>query len=80
MSVLKTPLGLFFVLVALAGTFLAMTGIGGSPGLIALIAYRDAIKPPAPYGIWAGALLFVYAVAFIFDIRDAIVWTRFALS
>lgn len=161
MSVLKTPLGLFFVLVAIVGIFLAVTGIGGSPalelwnnearlslptwlavwlgflaltfvasilfawrypaarwvlagfigshvavvliestdgmvlraglvsllhvifwtpGLIALIAYRDAIKPPTPYGIWASALLFVYAVAFIFDIRDAIVWTQFALS
>lgn len=48
-----------------------------TPGLVALLSNQPDIKPTSAYGIWASILLFVYAVAFTFDIRDAIVWLLF---
>lgn len=48
-----------------------------TPGLIAMLADQAQIKFSSAYGIWASALLFVYAVAFTFDIRDGIVWLLF---
>jgi hypothetical protein len=45
-----------------------------TPGLIALLADQAQIKFSSAYGVWAGVLLFVYVVAFTFDIRDGVVW------
>ena len=48
-----------------------------APGLVAMLADQAQLKFSSAYGIWASALLFVYAVAFTFDIRDGIVWLLF---
>lgn len=45
-----------------------------TPGLIALLSNQSDLKLTSAYGVWASILLFVYAVAFTFDIRDGLVW------
>ena len=45
-----------------------------APAIYALIANRDQITLPSPYGVWACAMLFFYSVSLIFDIRDAAIW------
>lgn len=48
-----------------------------TPGLVSLLSNQSDIRFNSAYGIWASILLFVYAVAFTFDIRDGIVWLLF---
>jgi hypothetical protein len=48
-----------------------------TPGLIALLTDQAQIKLSSAYGVWASVLLFVYAVAFTFDVRDGVVWLLF---
>ncbi len=45
-----------------------------TPGLIALLSNQSDIRVNSAYGVWASLMLFVYAVAFTFDIRDGLVW------
>lgn len=48
-----------------------------TPGLVSLLSNQSDIRFNSAYGVWASILLFVYAVAFTFDIRDGIVWLLF---
>ncbi|WOF75393.1 hypothetical protein QMT40_003064 [Parvibaculaceae bacterium PLY_AMNH_Bact1] len=48
-----------------------------TPGLIALLSNQSDLCLNSVYGVWASMLLFVYAVAFTFDIRDGLVWILF---
>lgn len=45
-----------------------------TPGLIAILSNQSDLRLNTAYGVWASVLLFVYAVAFTFDIRDGVVW------
>lgn len=51
-----------------------------TPGLVSLLSNQSDIRFNSAYGIWASILLFVYAVAFTFDIRDGIVWLLFMVG
>ncbi|MEM6411103.1 MAG: hypothetical protein AAF683_06175 [Pseudomonadota bacterium] len=45
-----------------------------APAIYALYRYRDEIRLPSAYGIWACVMIFFYSVSLVFDIRDAAIW------
>ena len=51
-----------------------------TPGLVSLLSNQSDLRLNTAYGVWASILLFVYAVAFTFDIRDGIVWLLFMIG
>ena len=51
-----------------------------APAIYALYRYRQEIKLPSAYGIWACAMLFFYGVSLIFDFRDAFIWLSVQLT
>lgn len=51
-----------------------------APAIYALYRYREEIKLPSAYGVWACAMLFFYGVSLIFDFRDAFIWLSVQLT
>jgi len=67
MSVLAGQVSLFHVLL-------------WTPGMIALLRYRNEIKLPSAYGIWACLSLTFYFGSMFIDIKDAFLYLQHAFS
>lgn len=64
----------------LAGQVSLFHVIFWTPGMLALLRYRNEIKIPSTYGIWASLSLILYFVSMLIDIKDAFIYVRHAMG
>lgn len=64
----------------LAGQVSLFHVIFWTPGMLALLRYRNEIKIPSAYGIWASLSLIFYFGSMLIDIKDAFIYLQHALG